>query len=64
MAKDFQLYLYTVDEYKKFANHLPVKSTDSLTDDYSEADYIGIQVRLMLLRKFYAQSKQARKSVY
>ena len=58
MAKDFQLYLYTVDEYKKFANHLPVKSTDSLTDDYSEADYIGIQVRLMLLRKFYAQSKQ------
>lgn len=58
MIKDFQLYLYTVDEYKRFANHLPVKSTESLTDDYSEADYIGIQVRLMILRKFYAKSKQ------
>ena len=57
MGKSFQLYLHTVDEYKRFANHLPVKSTDSLTDDYSEADYIGIQVRLMLLRKFYAKSK-------
>lgn len=58
MANNFQLYLHTVDEYKRFANHLPVKNTPSLTDDYSEADYVGIQVRLMLLRKFYAKSKQ------
>ena len=48
MAKDFQLFLHTVDEYERFANHLPVKSTDSLTDGYSEADYIGIQTKLMI----------------
>lgn len=58
MIKDFQLYLYTVDEYKRFANHLPVESTVFFTDDYSEADYVGVQVRLMLLRKFYAKSKK------
>lgn len=62
MEKDFQLFLHTVDEYKRFANHFPMKSTGSLTYDYSEADYIGIQVRLMLLRKFYAQNK--REKVY
>lgn len=56
MATDFQLFLYTVDEYKRFANYLPVKQFDSLSGDYSEADYVGIQVRLMLLRKYYGSN--------
>lgn len=56
MASDFQLFLYTIDEYRRFANHLPVKQPNSLSDDYSEADYIGVQVRLMLLRKYYGSS--------
>lgn len=55
MASDFQLFLYTIDEYRRFANHLPVKQPNSLSDDYSEADYIGVQVRLMLLRKYYGR---------
>lgn len=54
MASSFQLFLYTVDEYRRFANHLPVKDPAGLTDDYTEADYIGIQVKLMLLRKYYS----------
>jgi len=54
MASGFQLFLYTVDEYRRFANHLPVKSPGDLSDDYTEADYIGIQVKLMLLRKYYS----------
>lgn len=56
MASSFQLFLYTVDEYKRFANHLPIKSPAGLSDDYTEADYIGVQVRLMLLRKYYGSS--------
>lgn len=56
MTTNFQLFLYTVDEYKRFANHLSVKKLDSLSDGYSEADYIGIQVRLMLLRKYYSNT--------
>lgn len=57
MATNFQLFLYTVEEYKRFQNNLPIKKTESLTDDYSEADYIGIQVRLMLLRKYFSGGK-------
>ena len=58
MASGFQLFLYTVDEYKRFANHLPVKNPAGLSDDYSETDYIGIQVKLMLLRKYYGSSNK------
>lgn len=58
MVTDFTLFLYTVDEYKRFTKHLPVKETFSLSDDYSEDDYVGIQVRLMLLRKYYAKSNK------
>ena len=58
MASGFQLFLYTVDEYRRFANHLPVKDPAGLTDDYTEADYIGIQVKLMLLRKYYGSSNK------
>ena len=56
MVSNFQLFLYTVDEYKRFANHLPVNNTAGLTGNYSEEDYIGIQVRLMLLRKYYSNN--------
>ena len=56
MATNFQLFLYTVDEYKRFAEHLPVKTSNNLNDIYSEKDYIGIQVRLMLLRKYYSNN--------
>ena len=58
MANSFQLFLYTVDEYKRFANHLPIKKPTGLSDDYAESDYIGIQVRLMLLRKYYGSSNK------
>lgn len=58
MASGFQLFLYTVDEYRRFANHLPVKDPAGLTDDYTEADYIGIQVKLMLLRKYYGSNNK------
>lgn len=57
MATNFQLYLYTVDEYRRFANLLPVKEPGALTDNYSESDYVGVQVRLMLLRKYYSGGK-------
>lgn len=32
MATNFQLFLYTVDEYKRFAEHLPVKTSNNLND--------------------------------
>lgn len=57
MASNFQLYLYTLDEYRRFSNFLAVKNPTSLSDDYSESDYIGIQVRLMLLRKYFSSGK-------
>lgn len=46
MTTNFQLFLYTVDEYKRFANHLSVKNLENISESCSEADYIGIQVRL------------------
>lgn len=57
MITNFQLYIYTLDEYKRFANYLPVKYNDDFVEEYAESDYIGIQVRLMLLRKYYSIGK-------
>lgn len=57
MINAYQLFLYTVDEYKRFQNNLPVKNSSSLTDEYSETDYICVQVRLMLLRKYFSGGK-------
>ena len=57
MRTNLQLFLFTVDEYKRFQNALPLQSNSALTDEYSETDYIGIQVRLMLLRKYFTGGK-------
>lgn len=47
------LFIYTLEEYKKMISALPLtKDTDneiSLTDN----NYVGIQVRLMLMRKYF-----------
>ncbi len=56
MSTNLELFLYTMDEYIRFANHLPLKKDADFLDKYSESDYIGIQVRLMLLRKYYGSS--------
>lgn len=53
MATNLQIFVYTMDEYKRFMKHLPVNDRDLLEDSYNEADYVGVQTRLMLLRKYY-----------
>jgi len=57
MFSNFQLFVYTVDEYKRFSNFLFVKEPNTIADEYSESDYVGIQVRLMLLRKYFSNGK-------
>lgn len=48
-------FLYTVEEYKRFAKSLSTEKTHSLLDTYTEVDYIGIQTKLMILRKYSYQ---------
>ena len=38
-------FLYTVEEYKRFAKSLSTEKTHSLLDTYTEVDYIGIQTK-------------------
>ena len=57
MKTNLTLFQYTVDEYMRFMKELSVVKPNSITDGYSEADYIGIQVRLMLLRKYFSGGK-------
>lgn len=45
-------FLYTVEEYKRFEKSIPTEKNHSLLDTYTEADYIGIQTKLMILRKY------------
>lgn len=55
-----ELFLTTVKEYKRFMERLPINENDSLVEtiynasneDNFESDYIAIQVRLMLIRKY------------
>lgn len=60
---DFELFLFTVEEYKRFADSLPVNKTGCLIDNYSESDYVGVQVRLMILRKYYCEGKNQNVSI-
>ena len=58
MRKDLQLFLYTLEEYKRFSTHLPVNTSTNMVEKFTESDYIGIQTRLMLLRKYYSTGKE------
>ncbi len=53
---NLQLFIYTFNEYKRFALNLPIESGTVITDNCSDTDYIAIQTRLMLLRKYYSNT--------
>lgn len=53
MATNLQIFLHTINEYNRFAHQLPVDKDYTLGEAYDEANYIGIQTRLMLLRKYF-----------
>lgn len=46
---NIQLFIFTVKEYKRFANKL---NTHKMTDTYDELAYIETNTKLMLLRKY------------
>ena len=46
---NLKLFMYTVDEYKRFAKQL---TNYKLTDSYDEASYIVTNTKLMILRKY------------
>lgn len=45
-------FLFTVEEYKRFAKCFPVLKKHTLLDDYNENDYVAVQTKLMILRKY------------
>lgn len=45
MMTDLELFVTTVEEYKRFSSFSKINENVSLVDGYSEEDYIGIQVR-------------------
>lgn len=49
IIKDF---LFTVDEYKRFTKYFPKRQSLDLLEDYTEEEYIGVQTKLMILRKY------------
>lgn len=44
-----KLFVYTVNEYKRFSKQT---QKHAITDSYDESDYVQIQIKLMLLRKY------------
>lgn len=48
------LFMYTMDEYKRFFNEL---CSHSLVDEYDEKAYIQTHIKLMLLRKYGTRSE-------
>lgn len=47
-----KLFLYTVEEYKRFVEYFSLKKEHLLTDSYTNDEYIAIQTKLIILRKF------------
>ena len=56
MSNCCQIFLYTIEEYKRFAKCLPVQNSEDAVAAYTEMDYVGVQVRLMLLRKYFSNN--------
>lgn len=50
--KEIKLFLFTVEEYKRFKDYFSLKKEHLLTDSYSQDEYIATQTKLMILRKF------------
>lgn len=50
--KEIKLFLYTVEEYKRFMDYFSLEKNHSLTDSFSKDEYIAIQTKLIILRKF------------
>ena len=50
--ENIDLFLYTVKEYKRFSDYFSLKDNYELTDSYTEKEYIAIQTKLILLRKY------------
>lgn len=61
-VEGLKLFLYTVKEYKRFDNFFSMNKKHSIYDGYTEEEYIGIQTKLMLLRKY--ASKGVKNNVY
>lgn len=59
---NLELFVYTIEEYLRFTTQLPINKNSSLVDQYDESEYIAIQTRLMLLRKY--TSKGSKNDVY
>lgn len=49
-------FLFTVEEYKRFAKYFPVVEKHTLLDDYNENDYVAVHTKLMILRKYSYRS--------
>lgn len=50
--ENIELFLYTVKEYKRFSDYFSLKENYELTDPYTEEEYIAVQTKLILLRKY------------
>lgn len=49
-------FLFTVEEYNRFGKYFPVIKKHTLLDDYKEDDYVAVQTKLMILRKYSYRS--------
>lgn len=54
---NLELFIYTIDEYLRFTSQLPIEASTTLIDQYDEYEYVAIQTRLMLLRKYTSKGK-------
>lgn len=50
--KEIKLFLYTIEEFKRFSDFFNVKTKHSLTDGYTQDEYIATQTKLIILRKY------------
>ncbi len=57
-SQSLKNFIFTVSEYKRFADYFKTDSGHHLLDDYSSEDYIAIQTKLLLLRKYGSKGQK------
>ncbi len=53
---NLQVFMITIKEYRRFADQLPINKDHIYAGNYSDSDYVAVQTRLMLLRKYFTNN--------
>jgi len=60
---NLELFMTTMREYKRFVVQLPLSKNENNPDIINEFEYVSVQTRLMLIRKYVVKGNEEKGNV-